>query len=280
MTTRRVLLIAALALLPSLLLPARSAQAAAAPTRDATVAPTPSAAPPPEAGATLTVYAAASLTNALQELASRYQAAHGVRVKLSFASSAVLARQIEAGAPADAFFSADQEWMDYLEQRSLIAKPTRRNLLGNRLALIAPADSTLTLTIERNFPLLEALGNGRLATGDPDSVPVGRYARAALTTLGVWNEVADRLVRAEDVRAALAFVARGEVPLGIVYATDAGVDKRVRVVGLFPADSHLPITYPVALTASAHAGAAEFLAYVRGPEAAATFEKYGFTALK
>lgn len=246
---------------------------AAAPAGDPTGEPGASRAP-------VTVYAAASLTNVLQALAAEYTRATGVPVKLSFASSAVLARQLEAGAPADVFFSADQEWMEYLDQRGAIRRDTRTNLLGNRLALIAPSDSRVELAIAPGFPLAQALGRGRLAIGDPDSVPAGRYARSALTSLGAWNEVADRLVRAEDVRAALAFVARGEAPLGIVYATDARVNPRVRVVGLFPADAHLPITYPVALTRAAAPGAETFLRFLCGEAARAAFAKAGFTTLR
>ena len=150
-------------------------------------------------------------------------------------------------------------------------------MLGNRLVLIAPVDSKSDLKIEPNFRLSAALGKGRLATGDPDSVPVGRYAQAALTSLGVWKDIQDRLVRADSVRSALAFVDRGEAPLGIVYETDALVDKNVRVVGVFPEDSHPPIVYPIALTSKANAGAAKFLAYVRGPSGDAVFKAYGFT---
>lgn len=228
----------------------------------------------------VTVFAAASLTSALGKLGDDYTNSTGVPVRFSFAASSTLARQIEAGAGADVFFSADQEWMDYLEQRGRIQKASRHNLLGNRLALIAPADSTIDLTIAPGFPLVQALGAGRLATGDPDSVPVGRYARQALTSLGVWNNVADRLVRAEDVRHALVFVARGEVPLGIVYETDARVDKRVRLVGLFPPESHLPITYPVALTNDASAQAARFIEFVRSEAGRSAFEQCGFTFLR
>jgi molybdate transport system substrate-binding protein len=228
----------------------------------------------------VTVFAAASLTNALEEIGRRFTESTGVPVRYSFASSSTLARQIEAGAPADAFISADLEWMDYLEQRDEINKSSRRNLLGNQLVLIAPTDSTVELKIEPGFDLAATIGNGRLSTGDPDSVPVGRYARSALTSLGVWSEVADRLVRAEDVRHALAFVARGEAPLGIVYATDARVDKRVRIVGAFPADSHPPITYPFALTRRAGPGAAIFAEFVRGEASRAVFEEFGFTVLK
>lgn len=228
----------------------------------------------------VTVFAAASLTDALGKLGEQFESATGVPVRISFASSSIIARQIEAGAGAEVFVSADQEWMDYLEQRGLIQKSSRRNLLGNRLALIAPADSKIELKIAPGFPLASALGTGRLATGDPDTVPVGRYARSALTSLGVWNDVADRLVRAEDVRIALMYIARGEVPLGIVYATDAQIDKRVRLVGLFPAESHLPITYPVALTSKAGQDAARFVEYIRGDAGRATFESYGFIVLR
>jgi molybdate transport system substrate-binding protein len=228
----------------------------------------------------VTVFAAASLTNVLQQLGDEYTRSTGVPVRLSFAASSVLARQIESGAGADVFFSADQEWMDYLEQRGRIQKSSRRNVLGNRLALIAPGDSTQQLKIAPGFPLAQALGSGRLATGDPDSVPVGRYAKSALTSLGVWNEVANRLVRAEDVRHALMFVARGEVPFGIVYETDARVEKQVRVVDIFPAETHPPITYPIALTAGANVEAQKFLDFLRSATGRAAFEKFGFVVLQ
>lgn len=230
--------------------------------------------------ATLTVFAAASLTDALQAVGQDWRRATGVTVKFSFAASSVVARQIEAGAQADLFFSADTQWMDYLVQSGRIDTASRADLLGNRLVLVAPAASTTRLEIARDFPLVEALGrSGRLATGDPDYVPVGRYARSALTSLGVWNAVADRLARTENVRAALLFVARGEAPLGIVYASDALVEKGVRVVDTFPADSHPPIVYPVALVRGARPGAAAFLAYLKGPQAAATFRRFGFLTL-
>jgi molybdate transport system substrate-binding protein len=227
----------------------------------------------------LVVFAAASLTDALQQISDDYTRATGAVVRLSFAGSSVLARQIESGADADVFLSADQQWMDYLDERGCIRQGTRRDLLANRLVLVAPANSAVQLHIGPHFPLRAALQGGRLATGDPDSVPVGRYAKAALTSLGVWNDVADRLVGAENVRSALAFVARGEVPLGIVYETDARVDKKVRVVDVFPATSHPPIAYPVALTRTAAAGSTEYLAYLSGTAARATFEKLGFTVL-
>src|SRR6202051_4525372 len=226
------------------------------------------------------VFAAASLTNALQELGDGFTKETSIPVKFSFAASSTLARQIENGAPAEVFISADLEWMDYLQTRNLIQADTRHDMLGNRLVLIAPADSKLKLKIEPHFPLLEALGKGRLATGDPDSVPVGRYAREALTNLGLWNQVADRVVRADSVRSALAFVDRAEAPLGIVYETDALIDKRVRVVDVFPAGSHKPIVYPIALTGAAKTDAARFVAYIRGPAGVVAFKAYGFTSLR
>lgn len=225
------------------------------------------------------VFAAASLSDAVQQLSTSYEKSSHVTVKSSFDSSSVLARQIEAGAPADVFFSADTAWMDYLQSRNLIKPGSRRNLLGNSLVLIAPAQSQIQLKIAPHFPLTAALGNGRLATGDPDSVPAGRYARSALTTLGVWDEIAPRLARAENVRVALLYVARGEAPLGIVYGSDALADKRVRVVDTFPADTHEPIVYPIALTQSAKSEAASFVAYLSGPQGQAIFVKYGFTVL-
>ena len=229
--------------------------------------------PPPQ----ILVFAAASLTEAVQEVAAGYQQAGHVAVKSSFDSSSVLARQIEAGAPADVFFSADTKWMDYLQSRNLIQAASRKNVLGNSLVLIAPAQSQIQLKIAPHFPLAAALGNGRLATGDPDSVPAGRYARSALTILGVWDEIAPRLARAENVRVALLYVARGEAPLGIVYASDALADKSVRVVDTFPADTHEPIVYPIALTTSAKSQAAAFVAYLAGPHGREIFVKYGFT---
>ena len=223
------------------------------------------------------VFAAASLTDVLQEIGAAYEKISGAHLKMSFDASANMARQIEACAPADVFFSADEQWMDYLQSRNLIQAATRRNVVGNRLVLIAPAGSQIKLRIAPHFPLVAALGDGRLATGDPDSVPVGRYARSALTALGVWDEVASRLARGENVRAALMYVGRGEAPLGIVYASDALVDKRVRVVDTFPANTHAPIVYPVALTKFAKADAAGFLTYLFSPSAHEMFIKYGFT---
>lgn len=225
------------------------------------------------------VYAAASLTNAMQEIGSDYQKTAHIAVKMSFDASSTLARQIEQGAKADVFFSADTDWMDYLQTRDLIQSTTRKSLLGNALVLIAPAESQIQLKIAPHFALAAALGDGHLATGDPDSVPVGRYARAALTTLGVWNEVDPRIVRAENVRAALMYVARREAPLGIVYASDAVVEKAVRVVDTFPPNTHPPIVYPIALTKSAQGAAAAFVAYLTTEHAEAIFVKNGFTVL-
>lgn len=229
--------------------------------------------------APITVFAAASLTNVLQELGDGFTKETSIAVRFSFAASSALARQIENGSPADVFFSADLDWMDYLQTRHLIQPGTRHDVLGNRLVLIAPADSKLKLTLAPHVRLLAALGTGRLATGDPDSVPAGRYAREALTNLGVWNELADRLIRADSVRSALAFVDRGEAPLGIVYETDALIDKGVQVIDVFPAASHMPIVYPIALTSSAKSDAAKFIAFVRGPAGHIAFKAYGFQPL-
>jgi molybdate transport system substrate-binding protein len=227
----------------------------------------------------LVVFGAASLTNVLQDIGTEYRRETGHEVVFSFAASSVLARQIEAGTRADVFFSADEDWADYLQARKLIDVPSRHDIVKNRLVLIAPASSDIKLKIAPHFALAAALGNGRLATGDPASVPVGRYARAALTKLGVWDEVSPRIVPAEDVRSALAFVARGETPLGIVYKTDALIEKRVRIVDTFAEDSHPPITYPAALVATAKPGAREFLAFLRSAPARKIFEHYGFENL-
>lgn len=225
----------------------------------------------------LTVFAAASLTNVLQEIGDAYTAETQVPVRFSFAASSALARQIESGAPADIFMSADQEWMDYLQTRKLIEPQTRANLVTNALVLIAPADSTLQLKTGPNFALAAVLGDtGRVATGDPASVPVGKYAKSALISLGVWASVENRVVAADNVRTALNFVARGEAPVGIVYATDAKNEPKVRVLDTFPASSHEPITYPAAATATAGPDAAAFLTYLRGSKARTAFAKAGF----
>jgi molybdate transport system substrate-binding protein len=228
---------------------------------------------------TLVVFGAASLTNVLQDIGANYTRETGQQAQFSFAASSVLARQIEAGTRADVFVSADEEWMDYLATRNLIQPKSRHDIIMNRLVLIAPSASTINLKIAPHFALAAALGKDKLATGDPGSVPVGRYARAALTNLGVWSEVANHIVPAEDVRSALAFVARGETPLGIVYETDALVEKRVRIVDTFPDDSHPPITYPVALISTAKPGAGRFVGYLKSPAARAVFARYGFQNL-
>jgi molybdate transport system substrate-binding protein len=227
----------------------------------------------------LLVFAAASLTDALAEVDRAFTARTHIEVRASFAASSVLAKQIEAGAPADVFFSADLDWLDYLQKRGLLKVGSRRDVLGNALVLIAPADSPVHLKIAPRFDLAGTLAGGRLATGDPDSVPVGRYARAALTQLGVWDGVAARLVRAENVRAALEYVARGEAALGIVYRTDAQAEKRVRVVDTFPADTHPPIIYPAVLTSGARARAPQLLDFLSSDEARGIFVRYGFTPL-
>ena len=226
----------------------------------------------------LLVFAAASLTDVLQQAGPLYTQQSSVQVKFSFAASSALAKQIESGARADAFFSADQDWMNYLQERKLIKADTRTDLLGNRLALIAPKDSKVTLKLDRGVNLLAALGdNGRLSTGDPDSVPVGKYAKTALGNLDLWSAIEPRLVRADNVRVALMYVARGEAPLGIVYATDASVEPQVRIVDLFPESSHAPITYPVAATTSASPDTASFLKFLRSDAARAIFTKAGFS---
>lgn len=228
----------------------------------------------------LTVFAAASLTNALQDAGRAYTARSGQPVRFSFASSAVLARQLEGGARADLFFSADARWMDHVQTRNLIAGASRRDFLRGRLALIAPRASNVRLAIRPGFSLVSALGaRGRLAIGDPDYVPAGRYARSTLRRLGVWNRVAGRLVRADNARAALAYVARGEAPLGIVYETDARIEPSVRIVAIFPAASHPPIVYPGAITRRAGPGARAFHDFVRGPRGHAIFRRYGFMPL-
>ncbi|MEO8812341.1 MAG: molybdate ABC transporter substrate-binding protein [Caulobacteraceae bacterium] len=222
------------------------------------------------------VFAAASLKNALDDVGKAYAATGAPAPRISYAASSAIARQIEQGAPADIVISADADWMDYLAKRSLIARSSRRTLLSNHLALIAPADSTVRLRIARGMPLAAALDGGRLAVAGPE-VPAGRYARASLTALGVMRGVRDRLASAENVRAALALVARGEAPLGIVYDTDAKVEPKVRIVGLFPDAGHPPIVYPVArVAASRNPAAAAFYRFLIGPRAAAIFRGYGF----
>ncbi|MGO8919903.1 MAG: molybdate ABC transporter substrate-binding protein [Stellaceae bacterium] len=227
------------------------------------------------------VFAAASLKNALDDAVAAYQRQGGDKVGVSYAASSALAKQLDSGAPADIFISADLDWMDYAQQRHLIKPETRKNLLGNRLVLIAPAASTVTVEIKPDFPLAALLGDGRLAMADPDAVPAGKYGKAALEKLGVWASVEAKVARAENVRGALFFVSRQEAPLGIVYETDAAADKGVKIAAAFPEDTHPPIVYPIALTAvSKNAGAAAFLTFLESPAAKPFFEKQGFTVLR
>lgn len=225
----------------------------------------------------VTVFAAASLTDSLSQVAGAYKARTGTAVSLSFGASSTLARQIEQGASADLFFSADTDWMDYLDKAGLIAPGTRKDLLGNDLVLVAANDAGPAPRIAPRFDLAGALGNGKLAMADPASVPAGKYGKAALTALGVWDKVAPKVAQAVNVRVALEYVVRGEAPFGIVYATDAKVAP-VKVVGIFPENSHPPIVYPVALIKDASAAARRFLAFLEGPEARPIFVKAGFTA--
>jgi molybdate transport system substrate-binding protein len=236
----------------------------------------PAAAPVPES---ILVFAAASLTDVLEEVNTAFTAATGIKVRTSFAASSVLAKQIDAGAPADVFVSADREWMDYLAQHALLKDGSRRDLLGNQLVLIAPAVSTVKLKITRGFDLLGALHGARLSTGDPDSVPAGIYGKQALTQLNVWDQVADHLVRAENVRAALAYVARGEAPLGIVYRTDALAEKRVRIVDTFPEDTHSPINYPVARMLQSQPQSRRYSDFLGSEAARQIFVRRGFVPL-
>lgn len=226
------------------------------------------------------VFAAASLKGALDAAASDWHLATGKDVKISYAGSSVLARQIERGAPADLFFAADLDWMAYLDARGLVKPETKIDLLGNRLVLVAPKTSDISLAIEPGFDIVHALAGGRLAMANTTSVPAGKYGKAALQKLGVWAAVEDRLAQAENVRAALAFVARGEAPLGIVYRTDALAERNVRIVATFPNATHAPIVYPAALTsASQNADAAAFLAYLSSERARTIFRAHGFAVL-
>jgi molybdate transport system substrate-binding protein len=227
-----------------------------------------------------TVFAAASLKNALDDIAAAWVQDGKPAPRISFAASNTLAKQIEQGAPADIFFSADLDWMDFAQGKNLIKNDTRVSLLANRIVLIAPKASAKPIAIQPGFDLAAALAGGRLAMGNVDAVPAGKYGKAALEKLGAWEGVKDKVAQAESVRAALLLVSRGEAPLGIVYATDAAADPAVAIVGTFPETSHPPIVYPVALTKDSTSPDAEaFLAYMRGPDAKAAFEKQGFTVL-
>jgi molybdate transport system substrate-binding protein len=231
-------------------------------------------------GKDVVIFAAASLKNALDDIAGQWQRETGKKVVVSYAASNTLIKQIEQGAPADIFISADLDWMDYGQQKDLIKPDSRSNLLGNRLVLIAPKDSSVSANIQPGFDLAALLKGGRLAMGNVDAVPAGKYGKASLEKLGVWDSVKDKIAQAETVRAALLFVSRGEAPLGIVYQTDAAADPGVKIVGTFPENTHPPIIYPVALTKeSANADAQAFLNYLRSPAARAAFERQGFAVL-
>ena len=229
---------------------------------------------------TLTAFAAASMKNALDDVNKAYTAKTGVKIVPSYAASSALAKQIEQGAPADVFISADTAWMDYVSNKKAINEPTRVNLLGNSIVLIAPKDSKIDkVTIDQGFDLAKLAGDGKVAVGDVKAVPAGKYAKAALEKLGAWTAAEPKMAMAENVRAALALVARNEAVLGIVYSTDAKIEPGVKIVGTFPATSHPPIIYPVAATSTAHKGTDDYLAFLRSSEAKAIFEKYGFSFL-
>ncbi|HWE16227.1 MAG TPA: molybdate ABC transporter substrate-binding protein [Hyphomicrobiaceae bacterium] len=228
----------------------------------------------------LVVFAAASLKNALDAINAQWQKETGRSAKISYAASSALAKQIESGAPAQLFISADLDWMDYVAQKKLIKPETRSNLLGNRIVLIAPKDKAKAIDIKPGFDLAKVIGDGRLSMANVDSVPAGKYGKASLEKLGVWASVSDKLAQAENVRAALLLVSRGEAPAGIVYQTDAASDMGVMIVGTFPENTHPPIIYPIALTTSATSpDAAAFLAYIKSRKSKPVFEAQGFTVL-
>ncbi|CCP02598.1 molybdate ABC transport system, periplasmic protein precursor [Erwinia amylovora Ea644] len=230
----------------------------------------------------VTVFAAASLTNALQDIASQYEKGRAVKIVSSFASSSTLARQLEQGAPADMFISADQQWMDYVAGKHAIDNASRVNLLGNDLVLIAPTEANpQPVSISKSTDWKSLLKDQRLAVGDPDHVPAGMYAKEALENLGAWRQLSPLMARGNSVRAALALVERDETPYGIVYGSDAVASKKVKVVGIFPQDSHRPVEYPLALVKGRNnASAGAFYHYLQGPQAAVIFKQYGFTTLK
>jgi len=232
-----------------------------------------------ERRADVIVFAAASLKNALDAVNAQWQKETGKSAKISYAASSALAKQIEQGAPAQMFISADLDWMDYVEKKNQIKPESRSNLLGNRIVLIAPKDKAQPIDIKPGFDLAKVLGDGRLSMANVDSVPAGKYGKAALEKLGVWASVSNKLAQAENVRAALLLVSRGEAPAGIVYQTDAASDSSVKIIGTFPEDTHPPIIYPIALTANASPDAAAFLAYIRSDKAKPLFEAQGFMVL-
>jgi molybdate transport system substrate-binding protein len=228
----------------------------------------------------LVIFAAASLKNALDDVAAGWKDSGKPSPKISYAASSALAKQLEQGAPADLFISADLDWMDYVEKKDLIQKDTRVNLLGNKIVLIAPRDSKVTVDVKQGFDLSKALAGGKLAMANVDSVPAGKYGKAALEKLGAWDGVKGSIAQAENVRAALLLVARGEANLGIVYSTDAAAEPNVKIVGTFPADSHPPIIYPAALTKGTKSPDAKaFLDLLKSNKARPAFEKQGFEVL-
>lgn len=227
------------------------------------------------------VFAAASLKGPLDDAAAAFKADKGVDIAISYAGSSALAKQIEGGAPADLFVSADLDWMDHVEKAKLVKDGTRSNWLGNTLVLVGPADGTSALKIAKGFDLAGAVGDGKLAMADVKAVPAGKYGKASLESLGVWGTVEGKVAQAENVRAALALVATGEAPLGIVYQTDATAEPKVKVIDTFPEDSHKSIIYPIAqLTSSTAPLAADFLSFLKSPAGTALFEKAGFVILK
>jgi molybdate transport system substrate-binding protein len=229
---------------------------------------------------TITIFAAASMKNAIDDINAAFSKATGIKAVASLAASSALAKQIEQGAPADVFASADLDWMDYLDRKGLIKKDTRINLVGNKLVLIAPKESKLdNVKIEQGFDVARLAGDGRIAVADVRAVPAGKYAKAALEKLGAWAAAEPKLASAENVRAALALVGRGEAPLGIVYETDAKIDPSVKIVGYFPEDSHPSIVYPVAMTATAKLQTTRYLNFLRSQASKNVFETYGFAFL-
>jgi len=226
----------------------------------------------------VTVYAAASLTNAINELDVLYEQKNKVQIQTSYAGSSTLAKQIEAGAPADIFISADVQWMDYLQKKQLVSANDRVNLLGNRLVVIAPKARPIKLKIDKSFDFTRVV-QGKWCTGDTKSVPVGKYAKQALISIGWWDKVSTRLVETEDVHAALNFVARGECQLGIVYATDAAINKNVVIIGTFPENTHQPIIYPIGLVKK-NTESMNFYKFLQSSQATKVFKKYGFSVLK
>jgi molybdate transport system substrate-binding protein len=231
-------------------------------------------------GGDVVVFAAASLKNALDAINAQWQKETGKKAVISYGASSALAKQIEQAAPAQMFISADLDWMDYVARKNLIKPETRSNLLGNRIVLIAHKDKAQPIEIKPGFDLARSLGDGRLSMANVDSVPAGKYGKAALEKLGVWVNVSNKLAQAENVRAALLLVSRGEAPLGIVYQTDAAPDPNVKIVGIFPEDTHPPIIYPIALTANASSpDATALLDYIKSAKAKPLFEAQGFAVL-